>query len=34
MAALRRASIYKVDGTQLTLHDKDGKEVLRFAEKP
>jgi len=34
MAALRRASIYKVEGTRLTLYDKDGKEVLRFAEKP
>jgi heat shock protein HslJ len=34
MAALRRTSMYKVEGTRLTLYDKDGKEVLRFAEKP
>ena len=34
MAAFRRVSIFKVDGTRLTLYDKDGTEVLRFAEKP
>ena len=33
MASLPLAATFKVDGTQLTIYDQGGKEVLRFAEK-
>ena len=34
MAALPLADTYKVDGTQLTIYAKDGREVLRLQEMP